>query len=406
MALRDRLRTQYDQHPLFVILAALLVALHLAYPLVDWWLRAADIAPPFSFWDFGAYNQAVDAWKTDGHIYTRNEDGGYHGSYLYPPIVLVLFRPFAALGRGVGDPLWVASSLLLLWGGMVLVVERLVGRRSWPERLLLLWLLVGYQPLLLAMKMGQTAAFMTGVLCFAFVGLDRGMESRAARVASGALTGVVGIVKFAYAPVGTHLLANRDRFVGAVLTGLGLIGLSLLLFGVEVHRTYIEVLAWGFNRSGPARSPALWLAPYFKPLGWLASSLWIRLPAVLLVVLVALLARDRDRETFALGLAVFPLLTTLAYTYYLVALLPAAAILIHGELERGGRPVVPTLGLGLAGIHSYGLLAITTAVPAVVPALDHALVYFLAQPATWGCLLLAGTAFVRTSEGIERPLLG
>ncbi|RNJ26913.1 DUF2029 domain-containing protein [Halosegnis longus] len=404
MALRDRLRTCYDQHPLFVALSALLVGLHLAYPFVDWWLRAADIAPPFSFWDFGVYDQAVEAWRTNDHIYTRNEDGGYHGSYLYPPIVLVLFRPFAALGRGTGDPLWIACSLLLLWSGMVLLVERLAGRRSWPERLLLLWLLVGYQPLLLAMKMGQTAAFTAGLLCFAFVGLDRGMESRPARFASGALTGVVGVVKFAYAPVGTHLLANRDRFVGAVVAGLGLVGLSLLLFGVEVHRTYIEVLAWGVNRSGLSRSPALWLSPYFKPFGWLASSLWLRLPAVLVVAAAALLARDRDRETFALGLAAFPLLTTLAYTYYLVALLPAAAILIHGELERGGRPVVPTLGLGLAAVHAYGLLAITEIVPVAVPALDRALVYFLAQPGTWGCLLLAGTAFVRVVDGIERPL--
>lgn len=402
MALQDRLRTWYDEHPLFVALAVLLAAYHLVYPCLDWWLRGAEIAPPFSFWDFGAYDQAVEAWRNGGEIYTRNEDGGYHGSYLYPPIVLVLFAPFAALGRGVGDPLWIAFSVAVLWIGMVLVIERLAGRRSWPERLLLAWLLAGYQPLLLAAKMGQTAAFMTGLLCVAFVTLERGAASRVARFASGAATGVVGVVKLAYAPVGAHLLADRDRLLGAVAAGAGLVGLSLLVFGVEVHRTYVEVLAWGFGRGGTARSPAVWLAPYFKPLGWLAESLWLRLVAVAAVVLVAVLARDRDREIFALGVAAFPLLTTLAYTYYLVALLPAAAILIHGELVRGGRPVVPTLGIGLASVHAYGLFAITTLVPQYLPVLDERLVYFLAQPGTWGCLLLAGTAFARVIDGVER----
>ncbi|PSQ51646.1 hypothetical protein BRD20_10360, partial [Halobacteriales archaeon SW_8_65_20] len=77
MALQDRLRTWYDEHPLFVALAVLLAAYHLVYPCLDWWLRGAEIAPPFSFWDFGAYDQAVEAWRNGGEIYTRNEDGGY-----------------------------------------------------------------------------------------------------------------------------------------------------------------------------------------------------------------------------------------------------------------------------------------------------------------------------------------
>lgn len=396
-----RLRSLRDEHPAFVAVAALLVAFHLVYPAVDWWLRAADIAPAFNFWDFGVYRGGVERWQAGEPLYVENEDGGYHGSYLYPPVVLLLFAPFVGL---FGPEAWVLASALLLWVGMVGVVESLVGHRSWSERLLLGWFLCGFQPLVLASKMGQTAAFMGGLLCFAFVTLERGTESRPARFASGALTAVVGVVKLAYAPVGAHLLADRDRFAGAVATGVGLVALSLLVFGVESHLTYVEVLAWGVGQGGATRSPALWLAPYFRPLAGVDITLPIRLAGSLVVAACALCADGADRTTFALGVAAFPLLTPLAYTYYFVALLPAAAILIHGELERGGRPVVPTLGLGLVSVHSYGLYAITNGLPDLLPAVASLPgIYFPLQPGLWGCVLLAGTAFVRVGESVTLP---
>ena len=397
-----RLRSLREDHPAFVAVAAVLVAFHLVYPAVDWWLRAAEIAPTFDFWDFGAYRGGVERWRTGEPLYVENENGGYHGSYLYPPVALLLFAPF--VGHPFGPEAWVLASALLLWVGMVGVVESLVGRRSWGERLLLGWFLCGFQPLVLASKMGQTAAFMSGVLCFAFVALERGAESRSARVASGALTGLVGVVKFAYAPVGAHLLANRDRFAGAVVAGLGLAAVSLLAFGLESHRTYVEVLAWGVGQGGNARSPALWLAPYFRPLAGHSMALAVRLAGSVIVAAYALCAEDADRTVFALGVAAFPLLTPLAYTYYFVALLPAAAILVHGELERGGRPVVPTLGLGFVSIHSYGLYAITNGLPELLPAVASIPgIYFLLQPGLWGSTLLAGTALVRVAESVSIP---
>jgi alpha-1,2-mannosyltransferase len=397
-----RLRSLRDDHPGFVAVGAVLLAFHLAYPAVDWWLRTAEIAPAFDFWDFGAYRGGVERWRAGEPLYVENEDGGYHGSYLYPPVALLLFAPF--VGQPFGPEAWVLASALLLWVGLVGVVESLVGRRSWGERLLLGWFLCGFQPLVLASKMGQTAAFMAGLLCFAFVALERGTESRPARFASGALTGVVGVVKFAYAPVGAHLLADRDRFVGAVVAGIGLATLSLLAFGVESHRTYIEVLAWGVGQGGNARSPALWLAPYFRPLAGHGIAFPVRVAGSFVVAVYALCADGADRTVFALGVAAFPILTPLAYTYYFVALLPAAAILIHGELERGGRPVVPTLGLGFVSVHSYGLYAITNGLPDLLPTLASVSgIYFLLQPGLWGSVLLAGTAFVRVGESVSLP---
>ncbi|MFC7177405.1 hypothetical protein [Halosegnis marinus] len=164
------------------------------------------------------------------------------------------------------------------------------------------------------------------------------------------------------------------------------------------------MLAWGVGQGGVARSPALWQAPYFKPLGALGGeAVWLRVAGSAVVAGYALLARDADREVFALGVAAFPLLTPLGYTYYLVSLLPAAAILLHGEFARDGRPVVPLLGLVLASLHSYGTYGVTRLLPEVAAPLVEAWpdVYFYLQPGLWGCLLLTGTALVRVADRVE-----
>ena len=197
-------------------------------------------------------------------------------------------------------------------------------------------------------------------------------------------------------------MADRRRFVGAVAVGTGLLAASLALFGVASHREYLDVLAWGVTQGGVARSPALWLPAYYRPLGLVDGALWLRVAASLAVAGYALCARDADREVFALGVAAFPLVTPLAYTYYFVALVPAAAILIAGELARDGYPAVPALGLGLVSVHAYGLLGLVTLLSST-PVAAYPNAYFLAQPGLWGDLLLAGTAAVRVGETVERP---
>ncbi|MFC7177404.1 glycosyltransferase family 87 protein [Halosegnis marinus] len=171
-----RLRALWNDRPAFAGLAAAFACFLLVYPAIDWWLRSIDLAPPFVFWDFGAYGGAVERWLANEQIYERNADGGFFGTYLYPPVFLVLFRPFAQLPNGA--LVWAVSSLLFLWGCLVAVVQTLTRRLSWPERLFGLWLLVGFQPVLLNVKMGQTGAFMAGLLCLAFVAMERGHADR------------------------------------------------------------------------------------------------------------------------------------------------------------------------------------------------------------------------------------
>lgn len=403
----SRLWSLRRERPTFVAVAVLVLAALLVYPAVDWWLRAAEIASPFRFWDFGAYSGGVNRWQTGEPIYEQNEDGGFHGTYLYPPVFLLLFRPFVApLPFRASAMAWVVVSVGLLWIGLQLVIAACGLDLRARERLVLLWAMLGFHPLLLSVKMGQTAAFLAGMLALSFVGLVVGTRgSAASRLASGAFTAFVGTFKLSYATSGAHLLANRDRLVGALVTGIALVVASVLVFGVATNRTYLEVLLWGLQQSNDARSPALWLSPYYRPLAWLPGALAIKVGGCIAIAMGAVLARPAaDRETFALGVAAIPLLSPLTYIYYFVALLPAIVVLLAVEFDRGGRPVIPLVGLLLLHLHSYGLRFLVVVLPSTFPAMKGLEpVYFLLQPGLWGNLLVVGVAAARVGQAATVP---
>jgi hypothetical protein len=376
-----------DERPGFVAVACLALAALATYPAVDWYLRAIDVAPRFGFWDFGAYSAAVDRWSAGESLYVRNDDGGYHGSYLYPPVALLAFAPFLlALPFRPAVLLWSAVTIALCW----LALQRLaaaLGADFHPlERLGVLALVVGFHPVLLSVKLGQTAAALGALLTFAASASLRGQG-----YLSGALTACCGVVKLPYAPAGAHLLGDRTRFVGAVAGGLALLLVSVLTFGVDAHRTFIDVLAWGIDEGSAARSPTIWLPPYYRPFYGVPYSLVIRILASLAIVVGVLRADGAVREVTALGFAAVPLLAPLTYAYYFVAAVPAVVLLVAAELDRlDGRPALPLVGLLCIQFHSYGLRWAGTVAPEWLPAV-------LLQPGLYGNLLIVGLAGARVA---------
>jgi len=387
MSLLRRLLALRDDRPYFVAVSLLALVALATYPAVDWYLRALDIAPRFGFWDFGAYSSAMDRWTAGESLYVQNDDGGYHGSYLYPPVALLAFAPFLlTLPFRPAVLLWTAVTVSLCWLALQRLVTALGGSFHPAERLVLLPVVVGFHPLLLSVKLGQTAAALGALLTFAASASLRGRA-----YLSGALTACCGVIKLPYAPAGAHLLDSRDRFLGAVAGGLGLLVLSLLVFGIDAHRTFIEVLAWGVSEGSSARSPTIWLPPYYRPLYGVPYALAIRLVASLAIVVGVLRAEGAVREVTALGFAAVPLLAPLTYAYYFVAALPAVVLLIAAELDRpAGRPVIPVVGLLLLQFHSYGLRWLGAAAPEWVPAV-------LLQPGLYGNLLIVGLAGARVT---------
>ncbi|AZH24284.1 glycosyltransferase family 87 protein [Haloplanus aerogenes] len=387
MSLLRQLLALRDERPYFVAVSLIALVALGTYPAVDWYLRALDIAPRFGFWDFGAYSSAMERWTAGESLYVQNDDGGYHGSYLYPPVALLAFAPFLlTLPFRPAVLLWTAVTVGLLWLAIQRLVTALGGSFHPTERLALLLLVVGFHPLLLSVKLGQTAGALGALLTFAASASLRGRG-----YLSGALTACCGVIKLPYAPAGAHLLDSRDRFLGAVTGGFGLLLLSVLVFGVDAHRTFVEVLTWGINEGSNARSPTIWLPPYYRPLYNVPYSLAIRILASLAIVVGVLRAKGTVREVTALGFAAVPLLAPLTYAYYFVAALPAVVLLIAAELDRpGGRPVVPVVGLLLLQFHSYGLRGLGATAPEWIPAV-------LLQPGLYGNLLIVGLAGARVA---------
>lgn len=415
-SLVQRLGERAHTRPGFVVGALALTVVLLLYPFVDSALRFADIAAPFRFWDFGAYTGALDRWRAGEPLYVRNEEGGYSGSYLYPPVFLLVVWPFDQLSFRTGALLWELCSVLFLWGSLQLLTRELGHRLRLWERGLFLWALVGFHPLLFSVKQGQISAFLAGLVTLSVVCLlaaERDSASASAvEYASGACTGCVGVVKLVYAPVGAHLLTDRRRHLGAVGAGVGLLGVSLVAFGVEAHVSYLDVIRWG--KSEPVRSPLLWMAPYFRPLYALAPlSFPLRLLGSLAVVGLALAAGgDADPETFALGVAMMPLLAPQAYSYYLTALVPSVVVMLQVELTTRGKPWLPLLALFCFHVHSFGLRLLVEFLPpvlpyrtAAVPGLDATVadvVVSLFQPGAWGGLLLGLLAAKRVADAARR----
>jgi len=410
MSLLAKLWSRRRERPLFVAVAAVVLGSLLVYPFVDLWLRANfDFVSNFQYNDFGAYTGAIDRWQEGESLYRRTEDGGFWGTYLYPPVVIFLFLPFTALFEfEMAAMTWIATTALLLWLGLQTLVAALGYDLRWWERLGLAWLVAGFHPVILTAKMGQAALFMGAMLAFAAAAMVAGGNDRDSKwpLVSGAYTAVVGIVKFAYAPVGAHLLHNPRRMRGALLVVPVVLWVSLRFFGLEAHYTYIEVLEWGVDKgSDGARSPTLWLPPYFKPLSWFHAPQILRVAVCLGVIGLSILAPPRARNAvFALGVATFPLFTPQTYAYYFVALLPAIVLLLDWEVRRDGYPELVLGALLCVHLHSYGLKFIVHNMPDYLPVWEEWLRphYLLLQPGLWGTSILVGLAAVRVGQTVDR----
>ena len=419
MSVLARLWTLRERHPLFVALAVVLLFILLAQPLVERHARQLEWTIGFTFHDFGAYSVAVDHWLEGEAIYQEQEDGSYHGSYLYPPVALLFLYPFSQWfgSFDAGAAAFGLTQIGLLWLGLQAVISVLGYRLEIYERVLFLGGIVAFQPALLDFKIGQISTLLAALLCFAFYAHERGHARKAAtggdedhhrlaRLASGALTTMGSTVKLFYATSGAHLLRNRDRFVGAMLGGIGLVVLSFAVFGIDAHRGYLDVLTWGKGWGPGPVTPQIGTVAYYRPLYELGDwAVPAQILGVFVIIGLTLWTRGApvSRETFALGVAAIPLLAPRAYTQDLVVLLLPAVILLAVELDRpSGRPDIPVLAVLLLHFHAYGREAIL-ALPDWLPLAELAVTHLgWLQPGLWGTLLLVGLAAKRVADG-ARP---
>ena len=399
------------EHPFFVGLSLVTVTAMVCWPLAETLMRRYDVVhvSPYGFNDFGAYYRAVDNWLSgDAPIYTEADDGGFHGSYLYPPYVLPLFYPFAQLGFHTGSVLFGVFSLVLLWVGIEAVVEELGYGLAVPERIVLMLALFGFHPALWDFKWGQVSTLLAALLCFAFYAHERGEKGRVgSQYLSGILTTLGASVKLFYAPAGAHMLRSGRRFLAGIATGVGLLAASVLAFGTETYRLYYNVLRWGKGWGTEQRPPVDYQTAYYRPIyaieqileavGLSLPSVWVILATGIGIIgVVGLVIATRTipeaaHLTFALGVSVVPLFAPRAYTHDLVILLLPALVLLAGELRReDGLPWIPVLAVLLLHTHTYGTRAMIHLFGGSTAA--------IVQPGVWGTYLLVALAAGRLLE--------
>lgn len=412
-----RLLSFGEDQPVFVTVSLVTLVLVLQWPFADWYLRVTGILEPIRFYDSGVYLGTLADWQAGKPIYQQNKAGGYFGEFLYPPLILLLFDLFDGLGR-YSRLAWQLFSLALLWIGLQFGIAAYDLALRWWERGMLLWALVGFHPLWFSFKHGQVSIFLGGMLAFALLGLAYGEQPgsdeaespdrRPSRVASGAMTTVAAAVKPTYLIAGAHLLNDRNRLTGAIVAGGVLTAISLVVFGLETHLRYLDVLRWAFSAGSEPKPPQLMSVAYYHPLYAVRNvATVVRVFGVVAVggLVLAAASGDAATETFTLGVAAVPLLAPQRYTYTFVALLPAIVALLAVELRRDdGRPVVPVVVFLLLHIHALVLKLLVGPLRARFGFMEAIQpVVGLLQPGLWGNLLLVGLAAVRVAESASMP---
>ncbi|QLD89042.1 DUF2029 domain-containing protein [Natronomonas salina] len=409
MALARALWRRRSEQPRLFAVTVLAVAVFAGWLYVDYRLRGLGLATPFGFNDFGAYYNAVARWQAGETLYLRDGDGGFHGSYLYPPVTVLAFYPLYALEFLTAAVLFSALSLVLLWVGLDAVVRRLGYRPTVGERLALLLFLFVFHPALRDFKWGQVSTLLAALLCFAFyahevaeetAGAEREdgrLKRTAAQIASGALTTLASAFKPFVAASGAHLLRNRLRLAGAIGAAVLLVGASLWVFGPDAHWRYLEVLRWGkgWGTTEPVRRWDTGAA--YRPL-YAFGRFQPALSLVGCLAVVALVWRARDarsrlarHSTFALGVAVVPLLAPRVDSHDLVLLLLPAVVALSIELRAADGhawlPIAAILGLHL---HRY-VIAVLAWPPEwlLAESTGRLLVPYL-QPGMWATFALVG----------------
>jgi len=351
--------------------------------------------------DGGATGQAMLS-VSDLYAVTPPDHPAYR--FLYPPIAVVPFLPFAPFsspwpGFAVVTGLQVGAGLVLarmLWR----VIEGHGVSLERVDRALIAGFVVGSAYAVPSVFFGNVNLLVALGVAAAVLGIERGREG----VAGGALA-LASLPKIFPAAVGAWFLRRRSWRAAAtsVATGLALLVASVALFGVDLHRTYLHRgllsrvdgarYAGGMDPNAlyaTIRRPLSILLPNADPLVLAAIAVLVLAPVV--GVLLWDLDGSVDRLVAVHGLLAGLLLALPSYFVYYVLLYVSLIPLLYLLDGRGGTLfVVGALVANPATTLDSFVRAVRTlplppaAADAVVTALRPALTF--ATPTTYGVML-------------------
>lgn len=163
----------------------------------------------------------------------------------YPPYFFALTSPLAYIGMLPAWLLWDFAALVALCSTFLSVAAQSIGNRN--RRLLALGVVLSSFPCWLSVQLGQTSLFLFAATAAYLHFLEQGKGALA-----GAVSGV-HMIKFQYYPVVglIGLIMGKAKFlIGAALVLVALLGLSVLVLGVDNVVHYPQALFKGEAGSG------------------------------------------------------------------------------------------------------------------------------------------------------------
>jgi hypothetical protein len=244
---------------------------------------------------------------------------------------------------------------------------------------------------------GQTSGILAGLLCFAGGSIRRGGSQRYSDILTGVTTALPAIVKPFYAPVGAHLLRDKKQLLASVGTGVVVVVLSVVIFGIDPMREYIELVTQARGRSiGEfAVPPSQWIQGRYEPwyvLGSVALYLQFAIAGVIAVISFRTRqnpSRNVTEYVFVLGTASTAIVAPSPKYNVLNATIPAILVLFIIESRRtDGLPLIPLVSALLIQVHRWFVKGVVLIADTVQNADVLTVVLPAVQPAFWGVVIL------------------
>lgn len=261
--------------------------------------------------------------------------------YGYPPWDLVLLLPFALLPVRAAAVIWTALGLAVAIYGLGALLRREVP--GIPAVHFLAGLaLIASQPAVVTLYSGQWGFFLTGMLALSLRWQRDGHRTRAGLAAVAMVTKPQLFVFAAWAMAATAFVRRQLAFaVSAGIGGSALVGLAWLAFPdwLSGFLTYVAPA----RTSDPPRSVTVatplaeWLGP---------SGLWLTLPIIAVVLIVALRFQPSSDTWLAVWLAASVALTTYSWSYDHIVLVVPVVLAMGAAQARRRAVTIGLLGFG------------------------------------------------------------
>jgi hypothetical protein len=236
-----------------------------------------------------------------------------HGTaFLYPPLSAYLLAPFTLL-----PPLAAEIVAVALLAAAVPATLLLLGIRDWRcHALAFLW-----WPTIIAIQTGNLTLFI-------LLGLAVIWRYRDRRAVAALVTGLVVALKIFFWPLLIWLVATR-RYRTAAFAALASVLLVVVPWagiGFAGLRGYPHLLSTVSRNEGPHSYSVAALLHAMLPSWGAATAIDTALGAGILLLVLVMGRRGRDRDAFALGIVAALLLTPLLEMHYLAVLLVVIAL--------------------------------------------------------------------------------